>query len=52
MVSGLVASSYRFSHISGPKGRYTVGESTPPSPTTGAGAQKPKVRPSPETDAA
>jgi len=30
----------------------TVGESTPPSPTTGVGAQKPKVRPSPETDAA
>ena len=27
-------------------------ESTPPSPTTGAGAQKPKVRPSPEMDAA
>ena len=27
-------------------------ESTPPSPTTGAGAQNPKVRPSPETDAA
>ena len=27
-------------------------ESTPPSPTTGAGAQKPKVRQSPETDAA
>ena len=31
---------------------YTVGESTPPSPTTGASAQKPKVRPSPKTDAA
>ena len=27
-------------------------ESTPPSPTTGAGAQKPMVRPSPEKDAA
>ena len=27
-------------------------ELTPPSPTTGAGAQKPKVRPSPEMDAA
>ena len=27
-------------------------ESTPPSPTTGAGAQNPNVRQSPETDAA
>ena len=30
----------------------TLGESTPPSPTTGAEAQNPKVRQSPETDAA
>ena len=30
----------------------TLGKSTPPSPTAGAGAQKPKVRPSPKTDSA
>ena len=42
----------QFPHISGPKMADTVGETTLSSPTTGAGAQNPNERQSPETDAA
>ena len=42
------AQTYRGHHARDPR----IDAGTPPSPTTGAGAQKPKVRPSPETDAA